>query len=174
MDLRCPPMCFAYKYATEVTGFLYCPLVAKLCLTLCDPMDWSPPDSSVHEISQSRILKWVAIPFSSRSSRPRDLRWSWYTNNRNKVHNKCHVLESSQSHPSSPLPPCPWKNCLPWNRSPGPKGLETAGLAKGKLEFTHILPPPWKETYPSCFHFFKLIHLFILVFEANDFHFHKT
>ena len=29
--------------------------------TLCDPMDYSPPDSSVHEISQARILEWVAI-----------------------------------------------------------------------------------------------------------------
>ena len=49
-----------------------CSLVTKPCPTLCDPMDWSPPGSSVHEISQARILKWVAI-FSSRgSSRPRD------------------------------------------------------------------------------------------------------
>ena len=38
--------------------------VAQLCLTLCDPMDCSPPDSSVHGILQARILEWVAIPFS--------------------------------------------------------------------------------------------------------------
>ena len=37
-------------------------LVAKLCPTLCDPMDYSPPGSSVHEISQGRMLEWVAIP----------------------------------------------------------------------------------------------------------------
>ena len=43
-----------------------------LCLTLCDPIDYSPPDSSVHGISQTRILEWVAISFSRRSSRPRD------------------------------------------------------------------------------------------------------
>ena len=36
-----------------------------------DPMDCSPPDSSVHGIFQARILEWVAISFS-RSSRPRD------------------------------------------------------------------------------------------------------
>jgi len=35
-------------------------------------MDCSPPGSSVHGILQARILKWVAIPFSRRSSRPRD------------------------------------------------------------------------------------------------------
>ena len=33
---------------------------------------------------------------------PDDLRWSWHHNNRNKVHNKCHVLESSPDHP-------PWR-----------------------------------------------------------------
>ena len=33
----------------------------QLCLTLCDPMDCSPPGSSVHGVLQVRILKWVAI-----------------------------------------------------------------------------------------------------------------
>ena len=41
-------------------------LVTQLCLTLCDPMDYSPPGSSVHGILQARILEWVAIPFSRR------------------------------------------------------------------------------------------------------------
>ena len=39
-------------------------LVTQSCPTLCDPMDWSSPDSSVHGILQARILEWVAIPFS--------------------------------------------------------------------------------------------------------------
>ena len=48
-------------------------VVAQLCLTVCDPMDYcSPPDSSVHGILQTRILEWVAIPFSRGSSRPRN------------------------------------------------------------------------------------------------------
>ena len=38
------------------------------CLTLCDPMDYSPPGSSVRGILQARILGWVAISFSRRSS----------------------------------------------------------------------------------------------------------
>ena len=42
------------------------------CLTLCDPMDCSLPGSSIHGIFQARILEWVAISFSRRSSRPRD------------------------------------------------------------------------------------------------------
>ena len=47
-------------------------LVAQSCLTLCNPMDCSPPGSSVHGISQARILEWVAMPFSRGSSWPRD------------------------------------------------------------------------------------------------------
>ena len=46
---------------------MYCCLVAKSCLTLCNPMHCSPPGFSVHGISQARILKWVAISFSRRS-----------------------------------------------------------------------------------------------------------
>ena len=34
----------------------------QLCLTLCNPVDCSPPGSSVHGISQARMLEWVAIP----------------------------------------------------------------------------------------------------------------
>ena len=35
--------------------------VAQSCPTLCDPMNCVPPDSSVHGISQARLLEWVAI-----------------------------------------------------------------------------------------------------------------
>ena len=38
--------------------------IAQSCLTLCDPMDCSPPGSSVHGILQARILEWVTIPSS--------------------------------------------------------------------------------------------------------------
>ena len=46
--------------------------VTRLYLTLCDPMDYSSPDSSVHGISQVRILEWIAVSSSSGSSQPRD------------------------------------------------------------------------------------------------------
>ena len=42
------------------------------CVWLCNPIDCSPPGSSVHGILQARILEWVSIPFSRWSSRPRD------------------------------------------------------------------------------------------------------
>ena len=47
-------------------------LVVQLCLTLCNPMDYSPPGSSIHGILQARILEWVAIPFSRGSFQHRD------------------------------------------------------------------------------------------------------
>jgi len=46
--------------------------VTQSCPTLCDPMNCSPPGSSVYGILQARILEWVAISFSRGSSRPRD------------------------------------------------------------------------------------------------------
>ena len=46
--------------------------VTQSCLTLCDPMDYTLPGSSVRGISQTRILEWVAISFSREFSWPRD------------------------------------------------------------------------------------------------------
>ena len=43
-------------------------LVTLSCPTLCDPMNHSPPGSSVHGILQARILDWIAMPFSRGSS----------------------------------------------------------------------------------------------------------
>ena len=40
-------------------------LVSQSCLTLCDPIDCSPPGFSVHGILQAKILEWVAISFSN-------------------------------------------------------------------------------------------------------------
>ena len=51
---------------------LVCGLVKQSCANLCDPMDWSPPGSSVHGISQAIILEWVSISSYRGSSQPRD------------------------------------------------------------------------------------------------------
>ena len=47
-------------------------LVTQSCPILCDPMDCSPPGSSVHGDFQVRILEWIAMPSSRGSSQPRD------------------------------------------------------------------------------------------------------
>ena len=52
--------------------FLLLCSVTKSCLTLCDPMDHSPPGSCIRGILQTRTLDWVAISFSRASSQPRD------------------------------------------------------------------------------------------------------
>ena len=58
-----------YTYTME---YLLLFLVSKFCLTLCNPMDCSPPGSSVQGILQAAMLEWVAMPSSRGSSQPRD------------------------------------------------------------------------------------------------------
>ena len=82
------PSCFIYVVSLSLSLSLFlffmtgsllsfksmcvCVLVAQSWPTLCDSMDCRPPGFSVHEIFQTRILEWVAMSFSSESSRPRD------------------------------------------------------------------------------------------------------
>ena len=47
-------------------------MCAQSCLTVRDPLDCSPPGSSVHEILQARILEWVVISYFRGSSQHRD------------------------------------------------------------------------------------------------------
>ena len=47
-------------------------LFTQSCLTLFNPMDVSPPGSSVHGVLQAKILEWVVIPFSRGSSSSMD------------------------------------------------------------------------------------------------------
>ena len=67
----CPPL------LTSVLFISHSSVKVKLlsCPTLCNPMDCSLTGSSIHGIFQARILEWVAISFSRRSSQPRD--WTW-------------------------------------------------------------------------------------------------
>ena len=51
--------------------FSKCAKSLQSWLNLCDAMDLSPPEYSVHGILQARILEWVVISFSSASSGPR-------------------------------------------------------------------------------------------------------
>ena len=55
-----------------VCVYMFKMLLNQLCLTPCDPMDYSLPGFSVRGILQARILEWVAISFSRESSQPRD------------------------------------------------------------------------------------------------------
>ena len=57
--------------SSKILCFFSLCVVAQSCQILCNLMDYSPPGSSVHGILQTRILEWVAIPFSRRFSSPR-------------------------------------------------------------------------------------------------------
>ena len=74
-----PPLRSQFFLKSRLTGHLaawhllrFSGLLARSHLTLCNPVDYSPPGSSVHGIFQARILEWVAISFSRGSSWPRD------------------------------------------------------------------------------------------------------
>ena len=60
-----------HRWSDRVTTHTCCGSVPRSCPALCDPMDCSPPGSSVHRILQASILEWVAISFSKGSSQPR-------------------------------------------------------------------------------------------------------
>ena len=70
--------CRSYCYDFFVVCFFeewtvcVCTKLLQSCLTLCDPMDYSLPGSSVHGITQARILEWVVLPSSRGSSQFRD------------------------------------------------------------------------------------------------------
>ena len=68
---------FGDLFFNSVVNFLevnmcICAKLLQSCLTLGNPMDYSPLGSSVHGILQARILEWVAMPSSRGSSQPRD------------------------------------------------------------------------------------------------------
>ena len=77
--------------------------LAQSCLTLCDPMDCSPPGSSVYGIFQARILEWVAIFFSRGSSQPRD--WTQVSH----IVGRCFTIWATREAPEN----------LPMKKSPG-------------------------------------------------------
>ena len=56
------------------------------------PVDWSPPNSSIHGILQARILEWVAIFFSRGSSWPRD--WTQVSHTAGRRFNLCTTREA--------------------------------------------------------------------------------
>ena len=60
------------KYGGSLCCVCVCAQQLQLCPTLCDPVDYSPPGSSVHGIFPARILEWVGMPSSRASSRPRN------------------------------------------------------------------------------------------------------
>ena len=72
--ISCYPACSFHSTFGTCSTFAIPSVVvhAQLCPALCNPMDCSLPGSSVHGISQARILEWVAISYPRTSSQSRD------------------------------------------------------------------------------------------------------
>ena len=82
---RAPPFSLLWNWGGRGTGFrVYLPATTpceslQSCPILCEPMDCSPPGSSVHGIVQVRILEWVSTSFSREGSRNSERKRSNYT-----------------------------------------------------------------------------------------------
>ena len=73
------------------------------CPTLCDPIDGSPPGSSVHGIFQARVLEWSAIAFSSAAAAAKSLQ---------SCPTLCDPIDCSP--PGSPIPGILQARTLEW------------------------------------------------------------
>ena len=75
-----------WKRGSVFQAYMYTWVRAQSCPTICDPMNCGPPGSSLHGISQARILEWVTLPFSRGLLQPRD--WtsvSWVSCNGRQI-----------------------------------------------------------------------------------------
>ena len=88
----------------KLKDYWYQRLVTLLSLTLCDPMDCSPPGSSLHGIHHARILKRVAIFFSRGFSWPRD--WTWISCTADRFFTLWATREAPNKYMHSPIRVC--------------------------------------------------------------------
>ena len=123
-----------------------CVLLVQSCLTLCNPLDSSLPDSSVHGVLQARILEWVAMHSFRWYSQSRDWTCVSYVSciGRQVLYQKCHLDKHHQIEPTyiriwtvlgSPTLTAVWS--LNWERIwgllfiiPGHKPVSSSGLAR--------------------------------------------
>ena len=71
VHIQLKPRLKDFEHYLQFKSFV-CGLSHKLCPSVCNPMDYSPPDSPAHGIFEAKILERVTIFFSRGSSRPRD------------------------------------------------------------------------------------------------------
>ena len=120
-------------------------LVPQSCPILCDPMDCSPPGSSVHGLLQARILEWVALPFC-RGIFPKPVNISLFYSFSRLAQGQCSsevwattclFLPRSQTPaPAHPLPSGGQKlSCKAWSSGHSPSRAEVEGQS-----FTRRLP----------------------------------
>ena len=109
--------------------------VAQLCPTLCDPMDCSPPGSSVHAILQAKILERVAIAFPRGSFPPRD--WTWVSCIAGRFFT---VWATREAHP------CQW---WAWSVAISFSNAWKWKVKVKSLSHVQILATPWTAAYQA-------------------------
>ena len=145
---------------------LFCAKSLQSWPTLCDPMDCSPPDSSVHGILQVRILEWVAMPSSRGSFRPKDWThisgiagwfftvWAtWKAQHGHaaaaaKLHQSCPTLcdPIDGSPPGSPIPGILQARTLEWVAISFSNAWKWRVKVKS-LSRVQLLATPWTAAY---------------------------
>ena len=120
---------------------------------------------SLHPSSRVGVeVGWEKLDPNLQDQMPDDLRWSWWYNNWNKMHNKCNVLGSSWNHP--PPPVC--ENCLPRNQSPVPKRLGTTVLEYSTLSHVSFIPEgPMLVWLTHLEGTENNLYLFLITYKAN-------
>ena len=119
-------------------------LFNQSCLTLCDPMGYSPPDSCIHGIVQARILEWLAISFSRGSSE---------TQGSNPGLPHCKQTLYHQSHPGLPFStskrPPSYGYDFPW-LTHHPTFCAIFPLITGETYLRRMATTVWGKDSPSC------------------------
>ena len=125
------------------------------CVRLCDPVDCSPPGSSVCGILQERILEWVAMPSSRGSSQPRDqtptLQADSFLLSHGGRPHLCYITQHNQGHfqmPSSLPRSTGWQQVTEPIHSPGERALQGHGSLGVILLREFCLP--WHSHYNNC------------------------
>ena len=160
---RLKSICIIQFWGVHLCVSVYACMCAKSlqsCPALCEPMDCSPPGSSVHGILQARMLEWVATRSSRVSSQPRD-----------RICISLHPLHWQMC--SLPLATlgktcvCVWERERErwWNRCPH----DEIGAHVKQEVFPHLLPSP-DNTYLKCCKFIspaELDHLILYFWEST-------
>ena len=134
-------------------------LVAQSCLTLCDPMDCSPPVSSVHGIFRARNLERVAISNSRGSSRPRDqTHASCISCTGRSILYHCAVWESTHHVPLSQI-------LMYWNNFTSFMTF-ISGTAVQWWSYYSNCPSKWRCSQVSICH--SLLSLYAFVFQLHQ------
>ena len=97
------------------------------CLTLCDPIDGSPPGSPVPGILQTRTLEWVAIAFS--------IVWKWKVKSENEVAQSCPILVTPWTAAYQAPPSMGFSRQEYWSEMPLPSLSPNSGNYKFDLFF---------------------------------------